>query len=81
MKSRNWLYALFFLAAVGVAAALLAAYAALVAYPRLPSVELLASYQPKIPLQIFSAEGELIGEFGEERRAFVRIVDVPERLK
>jgi penicillin-binding protein 1A len=81
MKSRNWLYVLFFLAAVGVAAALLAAYAALVAYPRLPSVELLASYQPRIPLQIFSAEGELIGEFGEERRAFVRIADVPERLK
>jgi penicillin-binding protein 1A len=81
MKSRNWLYALIFLAAVGMAAALLAAYAALVAYPRLPSVELLASYQPKIPLQIFSAEGELIGEFGEERRAFVRIADVPERLK
>lgn len=81
MKSRHWLYALFLLAALGLFAGLLAAYAALVAYPKLPSVEALASYQPKIPLQIYSAEGELIGEFGEERRAFVRIGDVPERLK
>lgn len=81
MRSRNWLYVLFSFAAIGVAAGLLVAYAALVAYPRLPSVELLASYQPKIPLQIYSAEGELIGEFGEERRAFVRIADIPEKLK
>jgi penicillin-binding protein 1A len=47
----------------------------------LPSIETLASYQPKIPLQVYSAEGQLIGEFGDEKRAFVRIVDTPERLR
>lgn len=47
----------------------------------LPSLESLIDYRPKIPLQIFSAEGELIGEFGDERRAMVKIQDVPKHLK
>ena len=51
------------------------------AYPQLPSLEALTAYQPKIPLRIYTAEGVLIGEFGEERRAVVAIAEVPERLK
>src|SRR5581483_11532128 len=81
MSSRWWFYALLVAGAIAVAAVLLVGYAAVVAYPRLPSVETLASYQPKIPLQIYSVEGELIGEFGDERRAFVRIADTPEKLR
>ena len=42
---------------------------------------MLTDYQPKIPLRIYSAEGVLIGEFGEERRAVVSIEDVPRQLK
>ncbi len=68
------------LAAV-LAAGLLAGYAAVVAYPSLPSLEALTDYRPKIPLQIFSSEGELIGEFGEERRALVQIKDVPKAMR
>lgn len=64
-----------------LAGALLAGYAAVVAYPSLPSLESLTDYRPKIPLQIFSSEGELIGEFGEERRALVRIQDVPKAMR
>ncbi|MCW5624778.1 MAG: penicillin-binding protein 1A, partial [Burkholderiales bacterium] len=56
-------------------------YAMVVAYPNLPSLEALTSYQPKIPLQIFSVEGDLIGEFGEEKRAFVKIEQTPEMLR
>ncbi|WP_407058400.1 transglycosylase domain-containing protein, partial [Zoogloea oleivorans] len=51
------------------------------AYPRLPSLEALTDYHPKIPLRIYTADGHLIGEFGEERRHFVRIQDVPESMK
>ena len=43
------------------------------AWPNLPSLEVLTDYQPKIPLRVYSAEGVLIGEFGEERRAVVKI--------
>ncbi|MGD8788451.1 MAG: penicillin-binding protein 1A [Burkholderiales bacterium] len=81
MTSRWWFYPLVGVAALSVAGILLLGYAAVIAYPRLPSIDSLAVYQPKIPLQIYSAEGELIGEFGEERRAYVKIEDTPEKLK
>jgi penicillin-binding protein 1A len=41
----------------------------------------LTEYQPKIPLRIYTADGFMIGEFGEERRAVVAIADVPADLK
>ena len=34
-----------------------------------------------MPLRIVSADGDLLGEFGEERRAVVRIQDVPPLMK
>lgn len=51
------------------------------AYPRLPSVDILTDYRPKIPLRVYTADGFLIGEFGEERRHFVHIREVPEAMK
>jgi penicillin-binding protein 1A len=51
------------------------------AYPNLPTLEALTEYQPKIPLRIYTADGVLIGEFGEERRAVVSIAEVPADLK
>jgi penicillin-binding protein 1A len=53
----------------------------ILAYPRLPSIDVLTEYQPKIPLRVYTADGYLIGEFGEERRQFVRIQDIPEVMK
>src|SRR6202162_148544 len=50
-------------------------------WPNLPSLEVLTDYRPKIPMRIYSAEGELIGEFGEEKRAVVKIKDVPQVMK
>ncbi|MFH1872183.1 MAG: penicillin-binding protein 1A [Pseudomonadota bacterium] len=60
-----------------LSAAALAGIVLILAYPQLPSVEVLTDYQPKIPLRIYSSDGHLIGEFGEERRDFVHIKDVP----
>jgi penicillin-binding protein 1A len=50
-------------------------------YPNLPSLEVLTDYRPKIPLRVYTADNYLIGEFGEERRAVVRIEEVPEVMK
>jgi penicillin-binding protein 1A len=50
-------------------------------YPNLPSLEILTDYRPKIPLRIFTADGYLLGEFGEERRAVVSIHEVPAMMK
>lgn len=81
MSSRWWFYGLFGLAAIAASIILVVGYAMVVAYPNLPSLEALTSYQPKIPLQIFSVEGDLIGEFGEEKRAFVKIDQTPDILR
>ncbi len=51
------------------------------AYPNLPSLDVLTDYQPKIPLRVYTAEGSLIGEFGEERRSLISIREVPDQLK
>jgi len=61
--------------------AAIAGFVLLLAYPNLPSIEALTDYQPKIPLRIYTADGVLIGEFGEERRSLVRIDDVPAVMK
>ncbi len=50
------------------------------AYPNLPDISDLAEYRPKLPLRVYSAEGDLIGEFGEERRNFTPIKEIPKVL-
>ncbi|MBL78643.1 MAG: penicillin-binding protein [Nitrosomonadaceae bacterium] len=67
--------------ALGVMGFLLLIFAAIVTIPTLPSLEVLTDYRPKIPLRIYSTEGLLIGEFGEEHRDLVKIEEVPEDLK
>ncbi|HOL64198.1 MAG TPA: penicillin-binding protein 1A [Accumulibacter sp.] len=70
----------FILGLLAIVAAVLIAVLSLT-YPNLPSLEILTDYRPKIPLQIFTADGYLLGEFGEERRALVNIQDVPPVMK
>ncbi len=57
------------------------AIAIIITYPRLPSLDVLTDYRPKIPLRVYSADNQLIGEFGEERRSFSRIHEVPQLMK
>jgi penicillin-binding protein 1A len=84
-SGRTWLPLLLTLAAIpalgAVAAALAIAVAVLLANDRLPPLDALAEYRPKIPLRIFTSDGVLIGEFGEERRSVARIADVPDVMK
>lgn len=68
-------------AAGAVALALIIAVALAMAYPNLPDVSELADYRPKLPLRVYSAEGALIGEFGEERRNLTPINDIPKVMK
>ncbi len=60
---------------------LLVAFALSQAYPNLPELDTLTSYRPKMPLRVFTADGMLIGEFGEERRNVVRFKEIPEIMK
>lgn len=81
MFSQRWHYILAFVLGLGVVGASLAGLAAALIYPNLPSLESLTDYRPKIPLRIYSTDGALLAEYGEERRAFVAIADVPEQMK
>jgi penicillin-binding protein 1A len=79
---KRWLlYTGSVLLGLALVGALLGAFVLALLYPTLPSLETLTDYQPKVPLRIVSAEGDLLGEFGEERRAVVRIQDVPDVMR
>jgi penicillin-binding protein 1A len=78
---RSLLYLASVVLGLALVGALLGALVLALLYPTLPSLETLTDYQPKIPLRIVSADGALLGEFGEERRAVVKIADVPEIMK
>lgn len=69
------------LVACVVALALGVGTALAVAYPNLPDVADLADYRPKLPLRVFTADGQLIGEFGEERRNLLTINEIPQVMK
>jgi len=81
MRLRWLIYPILLLAGVGVMGVAITGFVLLLAYPNLPSIEALTDYQPKIPLRVYTADGVLIGEFGEERRSLVRIADVPPVMK
>jgi penicillin-binding protein 1A len=66
----------------GVASvAIIIGVALAVAYPNLPDISDLSDYRPKLPLRVYSSEGVLIGEFGEERRNLTPIAEIPKVMK
>ena len=75
LKTLTW-YAVL----AGVNAVLAAVIAIAGMYPNLPDLDVLENYQPRLPLRIFSVDGELLGEFGEEKRQLVRFENYPPLL-
>lgn len=60
---------------------MVAGLAMVVAYPNLPDISDLADYRPKLPLRVYTADGVLMGEFGEERRNLTPIAEIPKVMK
>ena len=79
--TRWWQFILAVAAGLVVVATAVAGLSAALVYPNLPSLDSLTDYRPKQPLRIFTEDGALIGEFGEERRAVVRLKDTPKSLR
>ncbi|MCL1860533.1 MAG: PBP1A family penicillin-binding protein [Proteobacteria bacterium] len=81
-KAARW--ALYSLAGMTVSAviglAMLVTVSILI-WPKLPDLNVLTHYQPRVPLRVYTADGFLIREIGEERRAPVKIENVPVALK
>jgi len=78
---RLFLWASGLAVAGGLSLLLVVAVALSVAYPNLPDISDLSTYRPKLPMRVFSADGVLIGEFGEERRSLTPINDIPQVMK
>jgi penicillin-binding protein 1A len=88
-RHSSWLGSLtkVFLGGIGLLLAAIAgvliflAVALAVAYPNLPDISALSDYRPKQPLRIYTADGVIIGEFGEERRRLTPIDEIPQVMK
>ena len=69
---------------LGVFAAFNSLFIAAIAYAvvqkKLPPLDVLADYRPRLPLRVYSREGELMGEFGEEKRRVLAYDDFPPLL-
>jgi len=76
-----WHYLLLTIIVSALSAIAFVGIATVIIYPSLPSLETLTDYRPKLPLRVYSEDGYLIEEFGEERRAYVKIADVPQNMK
>jgi penicillin-binding protein 1A len=76
-----WKFLVMSFLALAIVGALLLGLAAALIYPDLPSLDALTNYQPKLPLRVYSEDGYLLAEYGEERRAFVDITKVPQNMK
>ena len=64
-----------------VSGALVGIVAYEVASSRLPPLTSLTDYKPKLPMQVFSADGLLIGEYGSEKRTVVSYSNFPEKMR
>lgn len=78
-KAAAWIVGL--TAAAVLSGAMLVAVALAVAYPNLPPISGLVDYRPKLPMRIYSADGMLLGEYGEERRNFTPISEIPKVMQ
>ncbi|MCY4745545.1 PBP1A family penicillin-binding protein [Pelomonas sp. UHG3] len=78
LARRPWLAAL---VGIPLATLLLTAIAAAIVWTQLPALDTLTDYQPHQPLRVMSADGQLLGEFGAERRRFVPLKDIPKPLQ
>lgn len=79
LRLTGWAFGLAIAGALAVAMVIAVALA--MAYPNLPDISDLADYRPKLPMRVYSAEGALLGEFGEERRNLTPIGEIPKVMK
>ncbi len=75
------LYPLAFLITLGTVAVGIVVLILALLYPKLPSLDAVTDYRPKLPLRVYTADHQLISEFGEERRAILKLSEVPLNMR
>ena len=81
MLKSPWQYILAAVVGFFTLAVLLILLAGALIYPKLPGLDALTDYRPKIPMRVYTIDGALIAEFGEERRAVVDLAHTPKILQ
>ena len=74
-------FALLVLAAALLVGAGITVYLMTAILPKVPPIDAVTDYRPKIPLRIYTADNVLIGQFGVEHRDFVPIAKIPTMMK
>ena len=74
-------FILIMLAAVLLVGAGAVVYVMTAILPKVPPIDAVTDYRPKIPLRIYTADNVLIGQFGVEHRDFVPIAKIPPMMK
>ncbi|BAU46630.1 peptidase [Sulfurifustis variabilis] len=80
LPHKPWQVAVLALLGLFVTGVIVLAVVAAVLLPTLPPVRDLSEVELKVPLRVYTADGQLIAEFGEEKRIPVKIENVPPRL-
>ncbi|MDR0563638.1 MAG: PBP1A family penicillin-binding protein [Azoarcus sp.] len=78
---RWFFYSVTALLAVGVIGLATLVVISIIIWPKLPDLDVITDYRPRVPLRVYTADGYLIQEIGEERRTLVKIENVPDLLK
>ena len=65
---------------VALNAACLATLTLSIIYQKLPALDALEDYRPRLPMRIYTSNGDLIGEFGKEKRAYREFKEFPREL-
>ncbi len=74
-------YSIATILALALAGIGLALFVFALVYSQLPPIDTVVDYKPKVPMRVWTADGKLIAEFGEERRDFVTIDEIPAHVK
>ncbi|WP_051918984.1 penicillin-binding protein 1A [Basilea psittacipulmonis] len=75
-----WKLVYFFIGLM-VCAGLLAAVTLYTTWKKLPELQAMTNYRPAIPLRIYSNDGILLAEYGEERREYLSFNEIPQVMK
>jgi penicillin-binding protein 1A len=78
LPAKPWQLALIGLFGLLASAVVILTLIALILTPTLPALDDLSGAQLKVPLRVYTADGELLAEFGEEKRIPVKIEEVPD---
>lgn len=64
-----------------LAVVLLLGGVAAIIWPGLPDLDRLTDYNPKQPLRVYSEDGQLLAEYGTERRSYLPLEKIPKQMQ